>query len=135
VRLAIGASRGRIAGQLLTECILIAALAGALGLAIAQYLSRLLLTLADVHSIHASLHWKVLAFTGALSLITSLVFSMAPSLRGARGDPGSTIKVAARSVGDRAWVETWSRTRLQRQEFGKSRQIARACLWRHGLTR
>jgi predicted permease len=103
VRLAIGASRGRIAGQLLTECILIAALAGALSLAIAQYLSHLLLTLADVHSIHASLNWKTMAFTGALSLITGLVFGMAPSLRGARGDPGSTIKVGARSVGDRAW--------------------------------
>jgi predicted permease len=102
VRLAIGASRGRIAGQLLTECILIAALAGALGLALAHYLSRLLVALADVRSLHASLNWKVLAFTAALSLLTSLVFGVAPSLRGARSDPAVTIKVGSRSVGDRA---------------------------------
>ena len=70
---------------------------------IAQYLGRLLLTLADVHSIHASLNWKAMAFTGALSLTTGLVLGMAPSLRGAGGDPTSTIKVGARSVVERAW--------------------------------
>ena len=103
VRLAIGASRRRIAGQLLTESILIAALAGALGVAIAQGLSRLLLALADVHSVRADLNWKVLAFTGVLSLITSLMFGVAPSLRGAKGDPAGSIKGGAHPVRGRAW--------------------------------
>lgn len=103
VRLAIGASRGRIAGQLLTECILISAVAGALALAIAHNLTRLLLALTGIDTIRASLDWKMLAFTGALSLITSLVFGIAPSLRAARGDPAATTRLSTRSVGERAW--------------------------------
>jgi predicted permease len=106
VRLAIGAPRSRILRQLLTESLLLAGLAGAAGFAIAQGLNRVLLVMADVRAVKLSPNWKVLVFTAGISLLTSIVFGVAPSLRGSRVDPGNAAKLDSRSVGDR--IRGWS---------------------------
>ena len=106
VRLAIGAPRLRILRQLLSESLLLAALAGVAGLAIARGLSDVLLSIADVQTIRVSLNWKILLFAASISLIASVIFGVVPSLRGSRVDPGNAIKLDVRSIGDR--VRRWS---------------------------
>jgi len=105
IRAAIGASRGRLAAQMMTEALIIAALGGAAGVAVALGCTRLLAELLrgtigavpfrDVEAIHVDR--LVLAFTAGLSLLTGLVFGLAPIAglrRGsdlkASGDRGTT---------------------------------------------
>ncbi len=87
IRSALGAGRERIARQLLTESVVLAMLGGLFGFALAAVGVSLLKTalpadtprLADVH-----LDWRVLLFTGALALVTGLVFGLAPALQWSR---------------------------------------------------
>ena len=102
VRAAVGASRARLVRQLLAESTLVALLGGALGYPLAVWGVRLLLAL-DPHAlprtqmIHADV--RVLAFAFLLSLVTGLVFGMAPALRGSRVSLHEGLKEAGRSGG------------------------------------
>ena len=85
MRLAIGASRGRIVRQLITESLLLAGLGGALGLALAAWSARLLVAMVAVDTPGLALdvgpdRW-VLAFTLAMSVAAGLVFGLAPAVR------------------------------------------------------
>jgi putative ABC transport system permease protein len=85
VRAALGASRARIAGQLLVESLTLALLSGVLGVALAFWLSRLLplLTgLGDPGSTPKGLDWPVLLFALALSILAGALFGVTPALRG-----------------------------------------------------
>jgi ABC-type antimicrobial peptide transport system permease subunit len=92
VRLAIGASRMRLIRQLLTESVVLAFLGGILGVMFAYWGSHFLVTLMsrgepitlDVHP-----DARVFAFTGAVSLLTGLIFGLAPSFRTKRLDQNS----------------------------------------------
>jgi predicted permease len=99
VRLAIGAGRRRLVRQLFTESLLLAALGGALGLLVAWWGSRVLLVLASSDSapipIDVALNARVLAFTSALSLVTVVVFGLAPALTVSRVDVGTALKLNA----------------------------------------
>jgi len=75
VRLAIGAGRGRIVRQVLTEAILLAVMGGALGLLMARWASAALAQ----DALAVSLDWRVLAFTGAVCLLVGLAFGLAPA--------------------------------------------------------
>src|SRR5687768_12654597 len=88
VRLSIGAGRARVVRQLLTESVLLASLAGALGIIIAvtgiRVLTRLLANGQEDFTLHAELNWHVLAVTLGLSLLCGLLFGLAPAMQLAR---------------------------------------------------
>jgi putative ABC transport system permease protein len=87
LRTALGAGKGRILRQLLTESILLSALAGALGLPFAAWSIRALVELAPngiARLEEAHLDTTVLAFTFGLSLVTALLFGLAPAIRVSR---------------------------------------------------
>src|SRR5262245_35986371 len=97
VRLAIGAGRFRLVRQLLTESLLLAALSGALGLLLAQWGARLLLNYLppeQTATFDLSPDARALGFTLAVSLLTSLLFGLAPALGATRLDLISSLKDA-----------------------------------------
>lgn len=85
MRLALGAGRGRLVRQLLTESTMLAMAGGALGLLFADWARRLLPVLAFVGSrippINISIDLRVLAFTAALSMLTGILFGIVPALQ------------------------------------------------------
>jgi predicted permease len=90
VRLSLGAGRGRVVRQLLTESILLAALGGVLGLLVAQWLVSGLLAVFssgnDPIPFDLKLDMRILAFTGAISFMTGILFGFAPALAATRVD-------------------------------------------------
>jgi putative ABC transport system permease protein len=105
VRLAIGASRGRIVGQLLTESVLLAAAGGAAGLIVARLsLSGLARFVPPALStaIELRLDGRALLFTVVATAATALLFGTAPALQAASRDIAEHLKVAIGSSGRRA---------------------------------
>ena len=101
IRLALGGSRPALARQFLAECGLLAAAGAALGIALAQGLSRLLIralsTTGGAPTLALHTDWRVLGFTAAVAAATCLLFSLAPIARasriratGALGVPGAS---------------------------------------------
>jgi putative ABC transport system permease protein len=101
VRLAIGASRLRIARQLLTESLLLATLGAALGLAFAHWGSRLLVHQLETGDervfVHLVLDWRVLAFTAVVAVATALLFGTAPAFRAGRVEPQAALREQGRT--------------------------------------
>jgi macrolide transport system ATP-binding/permease protein len=91
VRLAVGASRWRLVRQLLTESLLLSVISGASGLILALWLTDLLRAFLPPNNssnlmIDARLNLRVLGFTLLLSVLTSLVFGLAPALSASKPD-------------------------------------------------
>jgi predicted permease len=88
VRLSIGAGRTRLIQQLLTESVVLASLAGVVGLLLSWWgieaLTRLLAIGRDNFTLHANLNWSVFAATAGLSLATGLLFGIVPALEATR---------------------------------------------------
>jgi putative ABC transport system permease protein len=102
VRLALGASRARIARQLLCESLLIAAGGALLGLIVARAGASFLMSQFSTSYLDTSLDLRVLAFTAGVGLITALVFGIAPALGASRLSPYEAMKDQARTIaGDR----------------------------------
>jgi predicted permease len=99
LRLALGASRWRLIRQLLTESVLLAAVSGALGLVFAMWIKDGLLAVSDwgPSALDPRLDWRVLSFTLGLSLLTGLVFGLAPALRATKVDLTPALKDSGRS--------------------------------------
>ncbi|MGB6832113.1 MAG: ABC transporter permease, partial [Candidatus Acidiferrum sp.] len=101
LRTAMGAERGRVIRQLLTESVSLAFLGGALGILLATEGLQLLKAalpadtprLADAH-----IDWRVLAFTAGLAIFTGLLFGLAPALQSSRVAIFETLKSAGRSA-------------------------------------
>jgi predicted permease len=105
VRLAIGAGRWRLVRQLLTESVLLASLGGAVGVLFAYWGKSALQVLTDENteflpnSVDLSLNWRVLAFTLAISLLTGVLFGLAPAWRATSLDLATAIKQGRRTTG------------------------------------
>ena len=100
VRLALGAGRARLVRQLLTESVLLAALGGALGVALAWWGSAALASLgASFLPRGADLRpdWMVLAFGALVSVATGLAFGVAPATR-APGALAGTLRASGRGA-------------------------------------
>jgi predicted permease len=96
VRQALGASRPRLIGQLLSESMLLAVFGGVLGAWIAQALSRAMVTFLDngTNTLHiaAGIDWRVFGFTAILAVITCLLFGLAPAIRATRTVPANAMR-------------------------------------------
>ena len=99
VRLAMGATRGRIIRQLLTESLFIALVGGGLGLLLAIRSSDIFTALnleanqnILISEVDLSLDYRVFGLTLLISLLTGLIFGLAPAVRASRGDIISSVK-------------------------------------------
>jgi len=96
IRLAIGAGRGRLIRQLLTESVMLALMGGVLGLLFALWTARLIVAfkppLAIPLSLDVALDVKVLAFTMGLALLTGLICGVAPALQASKPDLVGTLR-------------------------------------------
>jgi len=101
VRMALGAGRSRLVRQLFTESVILAATGGALGLLVAYWGSRALLSLAGGSSaipLDARIDGRVLAFSALLSLLTALLFGLVPALRATRVELATALRTQGRGV-------------------------------------
>jgi predicted permease len=99
IRAALGAGRGRVVRQLLTESVLLALLGGAAGLAIADlglFLARRMHPGNIPRLDELGMEFRVLAFTLAVSLLTGIVFGLAPAFRASRVDLTASLKSGGR---------------------------------------
>lgn len=100
VRAAMGASRGRVVRQLLTESLLLAILGGAAGTLLAEYALGVVLPLGG-RSIprlaQASIDGRVLGFSLLLTFLTSVFFGLAPALHASKVDFASSLKEGSRA--------------------------------------
>jgi putative ABC transport system permease protein len=101
IRAAVGASRGRIIRQLITESLLLSLIAGSLGLILAVWGARALIAIApeDIPRLaETGIDTFVLAFTLGVSVVASLIFGLAPALAASRVDLNDALKQGGRSA-------------------------------------
>ncbi len=101
LRLALGASRWRLIRQLLTESVLLSVVGGVLGMVFALWIKDGLLAVSDwggrgMRALEPQLDWRVLGFTMALSLLTGIIFGLAPAWRATKVDLTPALKDSGR---------------------------------------
>jgi len=95
IRQALGASRPRLIRQWLTESVVLGIAGGAVGLLLGLWSNRLLISYLQatpLASLNLRLDWRVLIFTFAISIITGIVFGLAPALQASRLDLVTALK-------------------------------------------
>lgn len=100
IRMAIGASRGRVVRQLMTESLLLALLASVPALIIARWVPSLALRILTEQSVSLpfSPDWRVLVFTAALAIVSCVLFGLAPALQATRPLAEQRRRLPLRSV-------------------------------------
>ncbi|MFZ0818509.1 MAG: ABC transporter permease [Candidatus Acidiferrales bacterium] len=102
VRVALGAGRGRLVRQLLTESVLLSAVGAAVGLLLARWGDQLLLRMVSGTStpvpLDVHLDWAVMAFTIGVTLLTGVLFGLVPALRATRVDLNYVLRGASRGI-------------------------------------
>ena len=102
VRLALGAGRGRLIRQTLTEGLSLAAVGAAFGLALAAVLSRAILRFLETDgnqlNLDLTLDWRMLTFSAGVTSLACVLLSLAPAFRAARGQAAEAMKASARGL-------------------------------------
>jgi putative ABC transport system permease protein len=113
VRLALGASRARLIGQMLSESALLAIVGTVFGGLLAAVLSRFLIAFISTPNnpvfLDMRTDWRVLGFAAGLAILTTLLFGLVPALRAGSLPPSSVLK-----TGGRGMTAARERFRLQR---------------------
>lgn len=113
IRVALGAPRGRLIRGVLVESLLLAIIGGVLGIAVAYAGTKMIVSLAfqiggpnNYVPLHAAPSWPVLLFTLVVSMLTGVVFGIAPAWITSHADPAHALRGAGRSVGaGRSWTQ------------------------------
>ncbi len=113
IRVALGASRGRLVRKVLVECTLLSLIGGVLGIGVAYAGTKLIVYLAfriggpnNFVPIEAAPSLPILAFTLVVSVLTGILFGIAPAWMMSRTDPADALRGAGRSVGaGRSWAQ------------------------------
>jgi predicted permease len=104
VRLAVGASRWRLARQQLIESLLLALAGSIVGLVIAQWASGVLIAQLSTHAntvfLDTQLDWRVLAFTASIGIAVALLFGIVPALRASQVAPIEAMRAHKRGTSD-----------------------------------
>jgi predicted permease len=116
VRLAVGAGRGRLIRQLLTEGLILAALAAAGGLLVAYWCRNLIVLFFPsrpgvIVNLPAEIDWRVLALSAGVCLISTLLFGLVPALQTSKIDLAGAMKSESGGV-----------------VGGRGRSVVRSCL-------
>ncbi len=102
IRLSIGASRGRLIRQFLTESLLLSLISGVAGLFVASAAARVLVRVLSASktplTLATGLDLGVLAFTAGVTVLTGILFGLAPAIQGTRINVSDTLKDAGRGV-------------------------------------
>ncbi|HEV8204389.1 MAG TPA: ABC transporter permease [Pyrinomonadaceae bacterium] len=109
IRTAVGASRWRIARQLLTESVLLSLIGGTIGLVLARWGISLILYIspdAIPRSREIGLDWTVLAFTVGISFLTGILFGLIPAIQAGEVDVHETLKESGRGTSGRQWLRS-----------------------------
>jgi putative ABC transport system permease protein len=111
VRMAIGAGRGRIIRQLLTESAMLSLLGAAFGICVAWVVSRFLVNMLATYQARVIFdltpNWHVLAFTCSIALGTGLLFGLAPAFQGTAAGPSPALKQDTRMSGSQSRLVSW----------------------------
>jgi macrolide transport system ATP-binding/permease protein len=110
IRMALGAQRKRLIRQMLTESVVLSCMGGLAGLVVAYVGTKVLLTMAFPDAtnlpIHASPSLAVLAFAFGLSLVTGLIFGIAPAWVTSHSEPAEALRGSNRSTKDHSgWLQ------------------------------
>ena len=102
VRQAMGASRGRLVAQLLSESLMLAlfgtALGAALGVVVSRGLILFLTTPGNRMFVGLGIDWRVLFFTSGMAALTCVLFGLVPALRATRVAPAAVMRAAGRGL-------------------------------------
>jgi putative ABC transport system permease protein len=102
IRLALGASRGRMIGELLLESMLLAVAGSLCGTFLAFAVSRMLVAFFSTPGsqifLDLGMDWRVLFFTTGLAVFTTILFGLAPALRAARAEPAALLQSGTRGT-------------------------------------
>uniref|UniRef100_Q027E3 Permease n=1 Tax=Solibacter usitatus (strain Ellin6076) TaxID=234267 RepID=Q027E3_SOLUE len=113
IRVALGASRARLVRGVLVESIVLAIVGGILGIAVAFAGTKMIVSLAfqtggpnNYVPLQAAPSWPILLFTLLISMLTGVVFGIAPAWMTSHADPAEALRGAGRSVGaGRSWLQ------------------------------
>jgi putative ABC transport system permease protein len=102
IRQALGATRGRMIRDLLSESVLLALAGSACGLFLAFAVSRLLVAFISTSDnqifLDLGMDWRVLAFTTVLAVLTTILFGLAPAFRATRAEPATLLQSGSRGM-------------------------------------
>ncbi|HKW61476.1 MAG TPA: ABC transporter permease, partial [Candidatus Acidoferrum sp.] len=102
VRLALGATRGKMIRELLSESVLLAAAGSICGLFLAYAISRMLVAFISTGDsqifLDLGMDWRVLGFATALAGLTTILFGLAPAFRATRVEPAALLQSGSRGM-------------------------------------